>query len=81
MPCQRRLPVGAELVDGGVGFPAPDGTDIDAALQAVIGPAMQRLSMRFASSGAYLDFWRAHPALGPVFDGPAARDLTRYLRP
>ena len=68
------------LVDGGVGFPAPAGTDIDAALQAVIGPAMQRLSMTFGSEQEYLDFWAAHPALGPLLAGgaegfpPGARD-------
>ena len=33
---------------------------IVAALTAVIGPAMTRLSMRFASPEAYLDFWRVH---------------------
>ena len=41
----------------------PAGLDIDAALHAVIGPAMARLSMRFADAEAYLDFWREHPAL------------------
>ncbi len=74
------------LVDGGVGFPAPDDTDIDAALQAVIGPAMQRLTMTFGSEQEYLDFWSAHPALGPLLAGdaggfpPGARDvLVHYL--
>jgi pimeloyl-ACP methyl ester carboxylesterase len=74
------------LVDGGIGFPAPEGSDIDAALQAVIGPAMQRLSMTFGSEQEYLDFWAAHPALGPLLAGgaegfpPGARDtLVEYL--
>ena len=39
---------GSVLVDGGFAFPPPAEFDIDAALTAVIGPAMTRLSMRFA---------------------------------
>jgi len=59
------------LVDGGVALTVPPGLDVDAVLQAVIGPAMQRLSMTFPDPAAYLDFFRAHPALGPYW-GPAA---------
>ncbi|WP_037732320.1 alpha/beta hydrolase [Streptomyces megasporus] len=54
---------GAVLVDGGVGFPAPEGTDIDELLEAVIGPAMRRLSMTFPDRDAYRTFFREHPAL------------------
>ena len=67
------------LVDGGVGFPAPPGADLDTVLQAVIGPAMQRLQMTFPSLDAYLDFWRPHPALrgdwSPQLEEYLARDL------
>ena len=67
------------LVDGGVALTVPDGLDIDAVLAAVIGPAMQRLSMTFPSRAAYLDFFRAHPALGPawspVVEAYVLRDL------
>lgn len=67
------------LVDGGVGFPAPPEADIDALLQAVIGPAMARLQMTFPSPEAYLDFWRPHPALAgdwsPVLEAYFERDL------
>ena len=67
------------LVDGGVGFPTPPGADLDAVLQAVIGPAMQRLQMTFPSLEAYLDFWRPHPALqrdwSPQLEEYLARDL------
>lgn len=70
---------GSVLVDGGFGFPPPPDLDIDAALTAVIGPAMTRLSMRFASPDAYLDFWRAHPALGPALDGPRGPEIRRYV--
>ncbi|MFJ8900522.1 alpha/beta fold hydrolase [Streptomyces sp. NPDC102370] len=68
------------LVDGGLGFPPPPGTDIDALLKAVIGPAMDRLSMTFESAEDYLAFFRAHPALaphwGPQVTGYVTRDLT-----
>lgn len=67
------------LVDGGVSFPAPAGLDIDQALAAVLGPAMDRLSLRFADADAYLDFWRVHPALQELGAGPQAGALRAYL--
>lgn len=67
------------LVDGGPAFPAPEDLDVDAALQAVIGPAMTRLSMRFAGAPGYLDFWRQHPAVGPLLASPAGGAVTAYL--
>ena len=70
---------GAVLVDGGLAFPPPPDLDIDAALRAVLGPAMQRLSMRFASPEDYLAFWDEHPALGPVLRGPAGDVVRRYV--
>jgi hypothetical protein len=53
--------------------------DIDQVLERVIGPAMRRLGMRFASREEYLDFWRAHPALAGAWstevEAYALRDL------
>jgi len=46
------------LVDGGAPLAPPDGVDIETAL----GPAVARLSMRFASHEEYHDFWRQHPS-------------------
>lgn len=67
------------LVDGGLGFPPPAGADTDAQLDAVLGPAMRRLSMTFASPQAYRDFFREHPALaahwGPDIESYVDRDL------
>ncbi|MFC7546728.1 alpha/beta hydrolase [Plantactinospora sp. GCM10030261] len=63
------------LVDGGLALRVPIGVDIDEILTAVIGPAMQRLSMTFPDEWAYLDFWKAHPALGPWWSA----DLERYV--
>jgi pimeloyl-ACP methyl ester carboxylesterase len=67
------------LVDGGLGFPAPEGTDIDEVIEAVIGPAMRRLAMTFTDREAYYDFFRGHPALaahwGPHVQAYVDRDL------
>jgi len=52
------------LVDGGVALPIPPDVDPDAMMTGVLGPALARLEMTFASRGDYLDFWREHPALG-----------------
>ncbi len=49
------------LVDGGLALDVPEG-DVDEVMEAVIGPAIQRLSMTFPSADAYRDFWRQHPA-------------------
>lgn len=51
------------LIDGGIPLAIPESVDVDAVLQAVIGPAMARLSMTFPTRQAYRDFWRPHPAL------------------
>jgi pimeloyl-ACP methyl ester carboxylesterase len=67
------------LVDGGVAFGVPVEGEIDQVLERVIGPAMRRLKMTFASREEYLDFWRAHPALAadwsPEIEAYALRDL------
>lgn len=64
------------LVDGGLPLPIPDGTDTDALLDATLGPAMARLGQTFAGTEAYLDFWRAHPALA----GHWTPDVEAYIR-
>ena len=38
------------------------GTDVEALIRSVIGPALDRLDRTFPSLEAYLDHWRAHPA-------------------
>jgi pimeloyl-ACP methyl ester carboxylesterase len=66
------------LVDGGLPLPSPPaGTDPDAVLDATLGPAIARLRRTFASVDEYLDFWRAHPALGPTWN-PDVEDYVRY---
>ena len=64
------------LVDGGLPLPVPDGVDPEVALEASIGPAIARLRQTFASTEAYLDFWRAHPALAEHWNA----DVQAYAR-
>ena len=66
----------AVLVDGGLTLPVPDGVDPQAVAAAVLGPALARLRLTFASPEAYHDWWRAHPAFsrGDVSDA----DLVAY---
>jgi len=70
---------GIVLVDGGLAFPPPAGLDVDAVLQAVLGPAMARLGMRFPTPEAYAGFWLDHPALGPALAGRQGPEVRRYL--
>ena len=66
-------------VDGGVSLEPPEGfdprVDPDAVLDAMIGPALRKLAMRFADDEAYLDFFRDHPS----FVGNWTPQLTAYL--
>jgi pimeloyl-ACP methyl ester carboxylesterase len=63
------------LVDGGLAFPLPPGTDVDVLLTAVLGPAIARLDATFASPEEYREFWRGHPAFG----FPWTPELEAYL--
>jgi len=65
------------LVDGGLPPPVPEGADLDAVLDATLGPAIARLGQAFPSTEAYLDFWRAHPALAGHWN-PDAEAYVRY---
>ncbi len=72
---------GLVLVDGGPALPQPPGADVDAMLAAVLGPALDRLSMTFPDLAAVREFWSRHPAVGPWIDVPSvaaylARDMT-----
>lgn len=67
------------LVDGGLPlFDVLPDLSAEQLIDAVIGPAMQRLDMTFASEEAYLDFWREHPAFARRQDWNEA--LETYLR-
>jgi pimeloyl-ACP methyl ester carboxylesterase len=64
------------LIDGGLAAPLPPGADPDEVLAATIGPALTRLQQTFASEQAYLDFFRAHPALADAWND----DIEAYVR-
>jgi hypothetical protein len=68
------------MVDGGLPFPDPPGPDIDTKLAAVLGPALDRLTLTFPDLAAVRSFWQRHPAVGPWVDVPSvaaylARDV------
>jgi len=48
----------------------------DAALDATLGPAIARLRQTYPDTEAYLDFWRAHPALAEHWTS----DVEAYAR-
>lgn len=52
------------VVDGGIALEGVAGMPVDAVLDAVLGPAVARLSMTFAGIESHREFWRQHPALG-----------------
>lgn len=64
------------LVDGGLPLPVPDDIDPETALEASLAPSIARLRQSFPSTEAYLDFWRAHPALADNWNA----DVEAYCR-
>lgn len=66
------------LVDGGPPLPPPPGDTPEEQLASVIGPAADRLRMRFSGREDYLNFWRPHPAFrdwSPALESYLAYDL------
>lgn len=56
------------LIDGGLPISPPEGVDPAELPALVLGPALSRLSMTFASRKDYTAFWRDHAALGPYWN-------------
>jgi pimeloyl-ACP methyl ester carboxylesterase len=52
------------MVDGGLEIPGAAGVEPQMFADALLGPALARLQMRFGSEQAYYEWWRKHPALG-----------------
>lgn len=50
------------LIDGGLPLQVPPGLTDDEVIEAVLGPAAERLGTRYASREAYRSFWKQHPA-------------------
>ena len=65
------------LCDGGIALPLPDGIDPDEMLKATLGPTFERLDKTFESLDAFIDFWRAHPALAEEWN-EAIEAYVRY---
>jgi len=65
------------LLDGGLTLPGLEHVDPQAFADALLGPAIARLSLRFASHEEYHRWWRAHPALAEPSD-VADEDLAAY---
>ncbi|WP_413248082.1 alpha/beta fold hydrolase [Sinomonas flava] len=64
------------LVDGGFPLEAPPGMTRDEALEALLGPTLERLTREFASPEAYLEYWRGHPAFAHAW----SREVEDYVR-
>jgi lipase len=64
------------LIDGGLPLTVPDGVDPDQLLELTVGPAVARLRQTYPDLDAYLDFFRAHPALAADWND----DLVEYVR-
>ena len=56
------------LADGGVPIPLAADEDREAVLERVVGPAIARLQMTFASREEYVAWWRQHPALADAWN-------------
>ncbi|WP_314174288.1 alpha/beta fold hydrolase [Streptomyces winkii] len=67
------------LVDGGVGFPVPEGLSTDDLLTAVLGPAMERLKTTFPDRAAYRAFWQRHPAFAESWEPWTEAHIMRDL--
>jgi pimeloyl-ACP methyl ester carboxylesterase len=70
---------GVVLVDGGPPLHVPPGVDVDDALAATLGPAMQRLDMTFADRGAYRAFWQQHPSFAGIWSGEVDAQIQHDL--
>lgn len=66
---------GLLLVDGGVPLPVPAGVSTEALTEAILGPALARLSMTFPDRAAYRAFWQAHPAFADSWNA----DVEAYV--
>lgn len=78
MCCAERHPADAAklvLVDGGAALPVPDGMEPQEALDAIIGPAIERLRKVWSDRVAYRSMWSEHPAFA---DG-LTPEIERYV--
>lgn len=67
------------LVDGGLPV-VTSGMDAEPDPRRVLGPAFDRLTRSFETVDDYLDAWRAHPVIGPLWCGAVERALRDELQ-
>lgn len=67
------------LVDGGPAVPRPPDLDLDAAVDATLGPAIERISTVWPDRVSYHAMWSSHPAfvdgIGPDLERNLLADL------
>jgi pimeloyl-ACP methyl ester carboxylesterase len=63
------------LVDGGPALPIPEGLEPQAALDAIVGPAIERLRRVWPDRVSYEAMWNEHPA----FEGGLTPEIERYV--
>jgi pimeloyl-ACP methyl ester carboxylesterase len=76
--CAERHPAdvaGLVLVDGGIALPLPEGMSPQAALDALIGPAIARLQRVWTDRAEYRSMWADHPA----FAGHLTPEVEQYV--
>lgn len=65
------------LIDGGLPLNVAPELSNEEIVQAVLGPAAERLKMEFISSSQYHDYWRVHPAFAEHWS-PGVEDYLNY---
>jgi pimeloyl-ACP methyl ester carboxylesterase len=78
LACAERHPAVAAdlvLVDGGMPLPVPEGIDPQQALDAIVGPAIERLQKIWPDRMSYRTTWSEHPA----FDADLTPEIERYV--
>lgn len=64
------------LIDGGVPLTLPPGLTVEQVMPVILGPALARLAMTFASVDEYRAFWQQNPAFAQRGWG---EELDRYI--
>lgn len=83
LACAERHPAAVAelvLVDGGIALPVPEGLEPQDALDAIVGPAIERLRRVWPDRVSYSTMWSEHPAfaegLTPEVERYVLSDLT-----
>lgn len=69
------------LIDGGLPLPRDSTAEAKDIIEAIVGPSLRRLEMEFDSEEAFVDHWKAHPALERHWDDSMEAGLSHELVP